>query len=277
MAFTPEEIQGKEFFITLRGYDKDEVRSFLAALAEEHERLLRVSEATAPSEVSFESLGRGVGSVLEAAHKASEEMRKEAEVVAHELTQSAAAEAAQMKEEAAAKALEVAEEAERLSVEKLTAATARAEDIQKESEGMVVAWREEADRVTAEQREAAAREVKEAERRALETREAAEAEVKAATRRVQRLQRAESKLRQELEGVHSELRLLLEEMGRPELHDEVQEGRELDPSISAEPTSMPASEELAPAQVAHSPDPGIEPNGLWPTVGNSGGNDQTSR
>ena len=37
MAFTPEEIESKKFLVGLRGYDKDEVTTFLARLAASRE------------------------------------------------------------------------------------------------------------------------------------------------------------------------------------------------------------------------------------------------
>ena len=36
MPFTPEEIESKEFLVVLRGYDKEEVGSFLRAVASGH-------------------------------------------------------------------------------------------------------------------------------------------------------------------------------------------------------------------------------------------------
>jgi DivIVA domain-containing protein len=36
VPFTPEEIDSKEFLITLRGYDKDEVKAFLKAVAADY-------------------------------------------------------------------------------------------------------------------------------------------------------------------------------------------------------------------------------------------------
>lgn len=36
MPFTPEEIEAKRFLVALRGYDKEEVESFLASVAADY-------------------------------------------------------------------------------------------------------------------------------------------------------------------------------------------------------------------------------------------------
>jgi DivIVA domain-containing protein len=41
MPIPPEEIAGKRFLVTLRGYDRSEVDAFLRAVAAEQNRLLR--------------------------------------------------------------------------------------------------------------------------------------------------------------------------------------------------------------------------------------------
>lgn len=43
----PEEIEGKEFLVSLRGYDKDDVRSFLREVAAEYRKL---AEGEAPED-----------------------------------------------------------------------------------------------------------------------------------------------------------------------------------------------------------------------------------
>ncbi len=112
MAFAPEEIQSKEFFTTLRGYDKDEVRAFLSALAEEHQQLLqRVQSPPASSEAGYESLGRGVESVLEAANRAGEDIRREARHETERLATQQREAAAQQVREAERQATEMREAA----------------------------------------------------------------------------------------------------------------------------------------------------------------------
>ena len=41
MAFTPEEVENKEFLTTMRGYDKEEVDAFLRAVAADYRETIR--------------------------------------------------------------------------------------------------------------------------------------------------------------------------------------------------------------------------------------------
>jgi DivIVA domain-containing protein len=41
MAFTPEEVENKEFLTTMRGYDKEEVDAFLRAVASDYREAIR--------------------------------------------------------------------------------------------------------------------------------------------------------------------------------------------------------------------------------------------
>ena len=45
MPFSPEEIESKEFLITLRGYDKDEVQAFLRAVAADYRGIVEDSRS----------------------------------------------------------------------------------------------------------------------------------------------------------------------------------------------------------------------------------------
>lgn len=88
----PEDIQNHDFLVGLRGYDKDDVRSFLAQVASEHATLLAelddarrvaVTEAPAPPAAEapddFENLGASVAAVLRAAKESARELLTEAE------------------------------------------------------------------------------------------------------------------------------------------------------------------------------------------------------
>lgn len=44
MPFSPEEIEGKQFISTLRGFDKDEVSMFLRAVAADYRKALERAE-----------------------------------------------------------------------------------------------------------------------------------------------------------------------------------------------------------------------------------------
>jgi DivIVA domain-containing protein len=99
----PDEILHRDFLVGLRGYDKDEVRSFLADVAAEHANLLAELDAVrsgapapaapapaakAEDEDDFENLGASVAAIL-----------KTAKASAAEMTQAAEARAAQTREE----------------------------------------------------------------------------------------------------------------------------------------------------------------------------------
>jgi DivIVA domain-containing protein len=73
VPFSPEEIESKEFLITLRGYDKDEVQAFLRAVAADYRSLADSSRTSAPVTTSnpFESLGEEVGTVLKVARESA--------------------------------------------------------------------------------------------------------------------------------------------------------------------------------------------------------------
>lgn len=248
MAFTPEEINGKEFFITLRGYDKDEVRAFLSALAEEHQQLLQRAQVEGQaSNASYESLGRGVGSVLEAANKAAEDMRREAEAEAEGVKRKAAADAAQVGAQAVARAREMAAESERRTVQELAAAEQRAQEMHDQSEARAAEIRAEAEKSVAEQRAAAAQQLRQAQQQTARLRDAAAAEVREAARRVQRLQQADVKFRQRLQEVQVELRSLLEDTSGAKQ----QQGQPpADGDGNGEESSVPVEPEVAQASIA---------------------------
>ena len=97
----PEEIHHRDFLVGLRGYDKDEVRSFLADVAAEHAGVLRELEqlremvaaqpAAATIRDDFEDLGASVASILRAAKESAAELTGEAEQHAASIRSEAAA------------------------------------------------------------------------------------------------------------------------------------------------------------------------------------------
>lgn len=94
----PEDIQGRDFLVGLRGYDKEEVRSFLAEVATAHAAALselsaaRDLPAPAPAPVrdDFENLGASVAAILRAAKESAAEITGEAEGKATEIREGAA-------------------------------------------------------------------------------------------------------------------------------------------------------------------------------------------
>ena len=112
MPLTPEEIQNKDFLISLRGYDKDEVESFLGRVADDYRELVRGGGTSGDP---FKDLGQEVGSVLQAAKDSADTLRRKAEEEATALLQKAREEAANLRESVSKAASRVKEDAERHS------------------------------------------------------------------------------------------------------------------------------------------------------------------
>ena len=167
MPFTPEEIDSKEFLITLRGYDKDEVKAFLKAVAADFRAALDSSGTPvveAPGN-AYEALGKDIGQVLQVAKQSADQLKKKAEEEATSMRRRAEEEANTLREAASNAARRLTEEAERHAVQ------VRAE-----------AERDAGDRT------------------------------KDATRRVDKLQSAESKLRQRLYALEMMLQSMRQEL-----------------------------------------------------------------
>lgn len=119
MPFSPEEIESKEFLITLRGYDKDEVQAFLRAVAADYRGVLDTSRIPAPATTGnpFESLGEEVGTVLKVARESANALRQKAEDEAAATRRRAEEESAALRNAASAAAKRLTEEAERHAIE----------------------------------------------------------------------------------------------------------------------------------------------------------------
>jgi DivIVA domain-containing protein len=130
VPFSPEEIESKEFLITLRGYDKDEVQAFLRAVAADYRSLGDTSRAAAPvtSSNPFESLGEEVGTVLKVARESANALRQKAEDEASAARRRAEEESAALRNAASAAAKRLTEEAERHAIEVRAAAEREAGD-----------------------------------------------------------------------------------------------------------------------------------------------------
>lgn len=113
----PEDILERDFMVGLRGYDKDEVRAFLAEIASDQADLLAeldaLRSAPAPEVVEaapvmvqaapgdeFENLGASVAAILRAAKESSSEITDAAETQAAATLQAAEAQATEIREAA---------------------------------------------------------------------------------------------------------------------------------------------------------------------------------
>ena len=133
MPFSPEEIESKEFLITLRGYDKDEVQAFLRAVAADYRSIADSSKGggmAAPVSTSnpFESLGEEVGTVLKVARESANALRQKAEDEAAAARRRAEEESAALRNAASSAAKRLTEEAERHAIEVRAAAEREAGD-----------------------------------------------------------------------------------------------------------------------------------------------------
>jgi DivIVA domain-containing protein len=191
---TPEEIKQREFFVGLRGYDRDEVQEFLIKVAEEHQAVLaELDELRSRPEPTleldpFEELGAQVTSVLRSANQSAENIAAEAQ-----------AEAARLRDEARAEAGHLRSEAE-----------AYAERVHRDANDEATRLRDEAERIVADAREDAARIEAEAEQRGLERAAAAANE---AVARLADANRRHEELRARLAETSDEIQLALLALG----------------------------------------------------------------
>jgi DivIVA domain-containing protein len=145
----PEDIQGRDFLVGLRGYDKDEVRIFLAEVAAAHEAVLTeldaartapVVEAPAPapatSDNTFDDLGASVAAILRTAQESASGIAGDAATKAAELKEAAERYATSLREEAEVArdmALDAAEGIKTQAAAELAEARAQAERIVREA------------------------------------------------------------------------------------------------------------------------------------------------
>jgi cell division initiation protein len=146
----PFDIQNRSFLVGLRGYDKDEVRSFLAEVASEHAEVLAELEALrsddqpSPASVDrddFDGVGASVAAILRAAKVSAAEVTTQAE----DLRDRAVAEADSIRAQAS-------DEAERI----IRDATERAAQLEAETSGRLDGRIEDAERIVREATERAA-------------------------------------------------------------------------------------------------------------------------
>src|SRR4051812_25554691 len=105
-TISPEDIESRQFQVSLRGYDVDEVRGFLAMVAESF-RAVAESRPSAPAAAPAPtvsggqlSIGEEVNRVLQAAAQAAEELQAKAHRRGAELQAQAQAEAEQARQAA---------------------------------------------------------------------------------------------------------------------------------------------------------------------------------
>ena len=213
----PEEIQGREFLVGLRGYDKDEVQTFLAEVALEYEALqrendeLRASGLTlpdpnAPEVDEFESLGASVATILRAAKDSAAEITSVADQAALQVREEAERYASSLHQQAE-EALSSANEAAETLRHRVSAET---EEIRRAASVALADARAEADRILREANERASALVIEAEAQIRNQTESMFAEAEA---RAEEAKRREQLLRARLRDAADELSLAILALG----------------------------------------------------------------
>lgn len=127
MRITPLDVRGHRFAIKMRGYDKEEVHSFLNFVSEELEKLVNESNAlreeTAQLKVSLGDLTereRILKETLFTAQKLSEEMKEEAKKEGRLVIREAELKASRLVEQAQKKAAQIEDAARSLRMERDT-------------------------------------------------------------------------------------------------------------------------------------------------------------
>jgi DivIVA domain-containing protein len=215
VPFSPEEIESKEFLVVLRGYDKDEVGSFLRSVADDVRALndqiaqggngatteAAPAPTVAPAPVEqaapaqsgdvFTDLGSEMAAVLRSANEAAQTLRQKAEDEANARIQAATDEATGLR---------------RAATDEADAILAAARQVRSEAAEEATNAREAANREAADARSAAVRE--------------AEQIVEAALARRDRLSREVLELQRRLESAQDTLRALLDIVAQSQLGDE---------------------------------------------------------
>jgi len=152
---TPDEIRKAEFRTTLRGFERSEVEETLRLVADRLERLeaeraklqARLSDMPTQSlESEFETIGKEVTSILQAAREAAESMRERASLDAARWRREATEEADTTRREAAADAEALRRDAWVTGTELLDQAQANAEAMRSSAERDVLTVMGEAER-----------------------------------------------------------------------------------------------------------------------------------
>jgi cell division initiation protein len=100
-SLSAKEITRADFSISMRGYDRDEVDSFLQTVADEHRRMSEeLGAARRKADKPYQSFGADVGELLQQAKDAAEKLKRRAEEQAEQTLQEAKKAAAATREKA---------------------------------------------------------------------------------------------------------------------------------------------------------------------------------
>lgn len=217
MPFSPEEIEKKDFLLTLRGYDKEEVRAFLEAVASDYEALSEAARKDVPEE-AYEEIGREIGSVMQAAKESAIQMKRQAEADATEFRVRAEKEATRIRDAATNASKRLHDEADGYSTE-----------VRAKAEGYATELHAKADRYSTEVRAKAEKEAAD--------------KIRDSRNRLEQLQATEAKVRQRLYSLEAAIKNLRQELDandatggrevialKDEDEDEEESGRKVTPA-----------------------------------------------
>jgi DivIVA domain-containing protein len=199
----PEDIEHREFFVSLGGYDRNEVDAYLAEIAAEHRALLDEIERHAretPADPIAE-IGASVTAILRTANDEAEQIATDARAQADTIRSEAEDHANQLRHEAAAYADHLRREAEDEAARVRAEASLTLERAHEQAAGIVREAEAAGERIEAD-----------AERRGRE-RAAGRAEVEIA--RLAEAARRHEELRASLAEANDEISLALMAMGEP--------------------------------------------------------------
>lgn len=133
MPLAPDEIQGRKFSVNLRGYEKEEVDSFLTAVAADYKRALEGSGSNADP---YGALGQEVGEVLRFARESAATIKADAEREAESLRSEANEDATKIREAAATEATATMDMAREKATRLRAEAEVRARDAEEETDSL---------------------------------------------------------------------------------------------------------------------------------------------
>jgi len=229
----PEDIEGRDFFVGLRGYDRDEVHQFLSEVASEYRAVLTEVEMLRqrhPATDPFEHLGANVASILRSANETAamitstanddaEHIRASAEAAAEHVRRDADEYAGRVRDEVATET-----EASRHFIEDARAdATRILEEARREAVRIIEEARDQADVLRQEAQHRAGELVAEAEARVPAIEAAAEeagrnraaAAVDDLVARLTETTRQQEAMRARLAEASDEIQLALMALGDP--------------------------------------------------------------
>lgn len=262
---TPGEVRRAEFRTTLRGYDRDEVMSYLASISRRLESLQAENERLASQsaeivgkdlEEEFDKIGREVSSILQAAREAADSMRERASLDATRWRSEAMEEAEINRREAAADAEALRRDAWTTGTELLTQTAAEAKRMREQAERDVLTIQGEAEREAHRLTSGARRDAEDmvrnarmeaekitsdATKRRDEIIDQANRQAAAAQERARALEQRRDELMEELENVRSTLSRL--EGSLEERRETLELSKEESTSVRVVPTAREAQDD----------------------------------